>query len=242
MHIRKCRGCGDSFELTRQDRVWCSSHCYHRHRRVDRDSRDAVQCGHCKCAFLPYKMDQRYCSAKCRSAFNHQRQKDDGRYAAQLAKRRESRGTNPAEPGTRRLGYVSSCVVCGAQYAHNHKRRRYCSTRCGAKASYENRKRTPEYKAARLGCDQRRRARKRTGTVEVFSSAEIFDRDRNRCHICRRKCRRDVVVPHPLAPTLDHLIPLAEGGEHTRANTATACFLCNSVKGDRGGGEQLAIV
>jgi 5-methylcytosine-specific restriction endonuclease McrA len=93
----------------------------------------------------------------------------------------------------------------------------------------------------RNGCDQRRRARKRTATVEKFSSQEIFVRDRYRCHICKKRCRRNVVVPHPLAPTMDHLVPLAEGGEHTRANTATACFLCNSVKGERGGGEQLAI-
>jgi hypothetical protein len=83
---------------------------------------------------------------------------------------------------------------------------------------------------------------RRPGVVETFTSEEIFERDRYRCHICKRKCRRRAaVVPDPLAPTIDHLIPLAKGGEHTRANVATACFQCNSVKGDRGGGEQLAL-
>lgn len=137
---------------------------------------------------------------------------------------------------------TSSCVVCGDAFTHRSIGRRYCSNRCTAKASYQSRKGTAKYKAARLGFDQRRRAAKKTGMVEKFESVEIFERDRYRCHLCKQKCRIDVVVPHPLAPTLDHLIPLAEGGEHTRANSATACFLCNSVKGNRGGGEQLAII
>ena len=142
----------------------------------------------------------------------------------------------------RRKPMTTLCVVCGKSFVHRSLGRRYCSNRCTAKASYESRKNSPEYKAARLGYDQRRRARKTTTAVEVFESVEIFTRDRYRCHMCGKRCRRDVVVPHPMAPTLDHLIPLAEGGEHTRANTATACFMCNSVKGDRGGGEQLAMV
>jgi len=51
-------------------------------------------------------------------------------------------------------------------------------------------------------------------------------------------------VPHPLAPTIDHLIPLADGGSDSPANVATAHFLCNSTKGERhgGGGDQLTLI
>ncbi|WP_261949456.1 HNH endonuclease [Rhodococcus sp. T9N] len=71
---------------------------------------------------------------------------------------------------------------------------------------------------------------------------KIFERDRWQCHICNTRVKRDMVVPHPLAPTIDHLIPLAAGGTHEPANVATAHFLCNSRKGDRGAGEQLALI
>ncbi|WP_227979969.1 HNH endonuclease [Nocardia spumae] len=67
-------------------------------------------------------------------------------------------------------------------------------------------------------------------------------RDGYRCHICRRNTDRSKVVPHPKAPTIDHLIPLSLGGTHEPANVATACFLCNSRKGAIGAGDQLALL
>jgi 5-methylcytosine-specific restriction endonuclease McrA len=56
--------------------------------------------------------------------------------------------------------------------------------------------------------------------------------------------RKTEVVPHSLAPTIDHLIPLARGGGDTPANVATAHFICNSIKSDGAGrrGDQLAIM
>ncbi|MCK4518139.1 HNH endonuclease [Candidatus Babeliales bacterium] len=51
------------------------------------------------------------------------------------------------------------------------------------------------------------------------------------------------VVPHPLAVTIDHVIPLSCGGEHSYRNTQLACFRCNSIKGNGSvdGGEQLRL-
>jgi len=49
------------------------------------------------------------------------------------------------------------------------------------------------------------------------------------------------VVPHAKAPTVDHVVPVSEGGDDTRANVQLAHFRCNSVKGPRGS-QQLALV
>jgi len=49
------------------------------------------------------------------------------------------------------------------------------------------------------------------------------------------------VVPHPKAPTVDHIVPVSEGGDDTRANVQLAHFVCNSVKGARGS-QQLALI
>ena len=122
---------------------------------------------------------------------------------------------------------AGSCERCGTPFVSvvNNDIGRYCSDACKRRAS-----------------KSRRRARKRGAYSEPYSRHQIFERDRWRCHICRRKTSRTKVVPHPRAPVIDHLVPLAEGGDDTAANVATACFLCNSTKRDAGGGEQLALI
>lgn len=92
----------------------------------------------------------------------------------------------------------------------------------------------------------RERRKRRIATLgvatEIYSLAEVAQRDRHRCGLCGRKVNMKLVVPHAKAPTIDHIIPLAGGGDDTRANVQLAHFICNSIKGDRGGNEQLLLV
>jgi 5-methylcytosine-specific restriction endonuclease McrA len=80
-----------------------------------------------------------------------------------------------------------------------------------------------------------------TSVVHVVPR-EIFDRDQWRCHICRRKLSADVTWPHPRSASVDHLVPLSKGGEHSPENVETACLQCNISKGNRGGNEQLLLI
>ena len=88
----------------------------------------------------------------------------------------------------------------------------------------------------------KRRAVKKSAFVENVYRRKVFERDGWRCQLCRKPVKRDAVVPHPKAPVLDHIIPLAAGGTHEPANVQCAHYLCNSLKGDRGGGEQLLLI
>lgn len=88
----------------------------------------------------------------------------------------------------------------------------------------------------------KRRAVKRDAYIADVYRHKVFTADGYRCHICRRKTDPNKQVPHPKAPTLDHVVPLAQGGTHEPSNCRTACFLCNSLKGDRGGGEQMLLL
>lgn len=94
---------------------------------------------------------------------------------------------------------------------------------------------------SRAQAKRRRRARKRGAVSEPYTLAEIALRDGNRCGICRRKVRMKRAVPDPKAPTIDHIVPLGDGGDDTRVNVQLACFLCNSIKG-AGGVQQLALI
>lgn len=48
--------------------------------------------------------------------------------------------------------------------------------------------------------------------------------------------------PHPLAASIDHVLPIAHGGGDVPANVQLAHLRCNVRKRDRGGAEQLALI
>jgi len=76
---------------------------------------------------------------------------------------------------------------------------------------------------------------------EPYTLADIARRDRYRCQLCHRTVDMSVSWPHPESPTIDHVVPLADGGDDTRANVQLAHLGCNSRKGARGS-QQLALV
>jgi 5-methylcytosine-specific restriction endonuclease McrA len=79
----------------------------------------------------------------------------------------------------------------------------------------------------------RRRARKKgSSRIERVSPLKVFERDGWRCGICGKlTLRTQRGKMHPRAPELDHIVTLADGGDHTYANTQCACRKCNGLKG-----------
>lgn len=59
----------------------------------------------------------------------------------------------------------------------------------------------------------------------------VFERDNFRCHRCGVRCVRSGGVYSDRYPTLDHLVPLSRGGEHSLVNVACCCRRCNMTKG-----------
>ncbi len=55
---------------------------------------------------------------------------------------------------------------------------------------------------------------------------EVFKRDDFTCRYCGRKTPEVVLQ-------VDHVVPVAEGGDEDYANLVTSCFECNSGKGAR---------
>lgn len=62
----------------------------------------------------------------------------------------------------------------------------------------------------------------------------VYERDGGRCHLCGETVARDDF-------SLDHLVPLSAGGEHSMRNVATAHLLCNARRGV-GGTAQLRLL
>lgn len=116
-----------------------------------------------------------------------------------------------------RLQY-SSCVECGEMVCSPaHSPRRFCSPRC--RRRFHGRR----FDAARSPRQRRRRHRKH--------ALEVYERDDWTCWLCGGATAADKMVPHPLAPTLDHLVPTSKEGTDDLQNLATAHFICNSRRG-----------
>lgn len=100
----------------------------------------------------------------------------------------------------------------------------------------------PEAKRKRdLVKSKRRRAATRGVHTENVDRDVVGERDGWRC-FCRKRVNRMLVYPHPMSPSLDHVIPLSQGGAHTYANTRIAHWRCNHLRSNRGGSEQLALI
>lgn len=116
------------------------------------------------------------------------------------------------------------CPTCGEPIGHALYKR-YCSPTC-YRFDPEARRRSSRTAKAR------RRAIERGSHAERFDPIEVLNRDGWRCHICGVKTPKRLRGSYDdRAPELDHIVPLAVGGKHTRINTACACRRCNIKKG-----------
>jgi len=81
--------------------------------------------------------------------------------------------------------------------------------------------------------ERRRRARKALVESEPYTLAAVAEADGFECVLCERPVDMTKTVPHPLAPTVDHALPISLGGPDTWDNVQLAHFVCNSAKGNR---------
>lgn len=232
-----CEQCGDTFVRTLAVKRFCSDRCQRRNHSGRPISR-VYTCEGCSAQFRPKRTDRtRYCSRECSFSTNgHNAEgKAEAKAARALqrseARRRRIEATERAREEVRRdrlESRTTHCQTCGVAvpYCGNGVPRSYCGDTC--------RKAGETWRQGRRIARATRKARVRAATVERFDPVEVLARDGWRCHICRRSTPpRLRGTTDPRAPELDHVVPLAKGGEHTRQNTACACRRCNILKGDK---------
>jgi len=135
---------------------------------------------------------------------------------------------NQTHQPNRHARQQTTCSVCNApiERAHKADRRPTCSPACRHALSGQQMSGTHDWSSTAVS-----RARKvGAPVIEVFSSTEIYERDGWTCYLCGSPVNRDADCYQPDSPTIDHVTPLALGGEHSRANVRCACFHCNSTK------------
>lgn len=81
--------------------------------------------------------------------------------------------------------------------------------------------------------ERRRNEQMRSTAVEPIDRWEIFERDNWICGWCRKNVDASLHYQHPLAATMDHVVPLSRGGRHVRENVQLTHRKCNDEKGAR---------
>ena len=226
---------------TRRAAVMCEKH-YYRMRRNGTlkltvkawDEPDRSHCEHCGERIPPEAaFSRKWCSARCeararRGRPNETRRCDDcsgdippsrridAKTCPACARKRSNAAAMAAKRKARRPAprCWRVCARCGDPFASRAGRVYYCSRSC-----------------MRAVVQQRRRASKAGATLATVRPADIFRRDGWRCGICGQRTPQDKRVPHPLAATIDHIVPLSLGGHHEPGNVRCAHFRCNSVRG-----------
>lgn len=249
---KDCPNCGRAF--TAPGSKTCSRECGQQHRRaqVPVERRRTVRiCEICGIHYVRTYQAQRTCGRTCGAVLSSA-SRPPRRPKVVPARRARTCQRCCAPHSSRRTKYCSD--TCAAAEARDRNLVRYGRTAvevdrcgaCGCVVPMRRKRCSPCLDAAnreaRRRAKRRRRALERGARHENYTSAEIAERDRFRCGLCRGRVAMTRVVPHPKAPTIDHVIPLACGGDDIRSNVQLAHFICNSTKSAGGQSQQLALV
>ncbi len=103
------------------------------------------------------------------------------------------------------------------QERQRNKRRRLLETRKASNRKYHS----------------SRRARLINAFVENVDHSIVFEAVDYICQQCGIACDKEAVYPAKDFPSLDHIIPLSKGGEHSYNNVQLLCLECNLRKSDK---------
>jgi 5-methylcytosine-specific restriction endonuclease McrA len=130
-------------------------------------------------------------------------------------------GCSPIKKGPkpRKVKTSGECIWCLDGFVKHNTRTVCCSRTCRAR-----------YQA------HRRRLFLRGVTPKPISARAIYRRDGGICALCSGQVDIEARYPHPLSATVDHIVPISKGGEHSNANIQLAHAKCNRDKGNKIGG------
>ena len=229
-----CAHCGESLHAGVAGRRYCGRPCYRRaaekRRRLRRAAERAkeraerlsvpVACQECGVDFVRIVENQRLCSETCRREVDRRRAKER---------------------------YVPTGNPCGVPVGKYLKDRRCSVDGCGRKhlargfcpGHYKGWRRSQGFVDARSGGGSRSakaaarhvaRAKRYGVPWERFDPVDVFERDDWTCGLCGDPVDPDLEHPDPMSVSLDHIVPIIQGGGHLLDNCQCSHLTCNLRK------------
>ena len=242
MHQTRYRNHGDVSESKRVSKYASDALCF-----IEGCSKKPLAKGMCNRHYTLYKIHGdpeggRYVY-KIRKAITH----DDGTRTCSECEERKPIGDFHKDKNASD-GYRSKCKACRLKsvknwYKKNHEvqleKHRKSYKRDVEKIRTRDNERYERDREKRIALatehSHRRKARKLNTVVEKgISVLSLKKRHGTKCHYCQKEMDFSKGVGRKFnsdMATIEHLIPLARGGEHTFANTVLACRFCNISRG-----------
>lgn len=219
--------CGRTFTIRRRadsptHERYCSRKCFHGAKRDQRVAREAqrehVRIHRARCA--------RTCRA-CGASFTGSR----GQLCSDICRRRFACERQRRYAAAKHTVVERECKACGTPFSseYGRKLRVFCSKAC---AQRYQRRVSHGVKRARTHGARR---------IEQVDPRQVFIRDGWQCWICERPIDPSIRHPHPMSASMDHVVPLAHGGDHTWANVKASHLICNVTRSADEQREQIAV-
>lgn len=216
-----CKYCGETYEAKKPDRnqFCCREHgwLYQKEHAIVPAPKPLPKCVVCgnECP----SHDVKYCGDDCRKAMARVK-------AVEYAIKKHVASAQPI-----------TCRICGTVFIreYGNKKRYTCSDECQDEMVRRQRSKAKE----KYGRTFNRRGREKLKEYyggdwrqhyERINRERVYKRDGMRCQLCGIKVRRIKTYRDDQA-SVDHIVPLSIGGDHTYANVQTCCMRCNSEKG-----------
>jgi 5-methylcytosine-specific restriction endonuclease McrA len=217
--MHQCRWCDESFYPKRTDRLtFCSRACAYAYRDANRASPEELARrlqGRIEAARADHPLRRCACGATFSAKTKNQR--------------RCSRDCPAAAPAP--IAPTVQCAVCGTSYRKRRWDRGHCSVECRVKDRRSKTRERNRLSGAKAASRKARKLKQRGVTVETVNPLKVLARDGWCCQLCGRPTPRRLRGTYEArAPEVDHIIPLALGGEHSYRNTQCACRECNLLK------------
>lgn len=218
----------------------CRNHYNHHKRRTSDYGTKTEPCAACGNIYTTTRLSGRTCSPRCRDLLNPAVRKSCPVQWATCAcgqwfvERPGRRNCGCGRPPVRTQSCTQSCKRCQETFtflAGSRGRKRAICDTCRRWLIAQHAKKGEHKRRALLGAPD----------AENVDVQRVYERDRWRCGLCRKKVDPSRKYPHPMSPSLDHVLPLGKGGGHTYANVQLAHLRCNQKKND-GGSQQLALI
>ena len=226
-----CRNCGKEYIPKASDRTsYCSRECafedYEAWRNIE--DKKCIVCG--KIYKAGYSKE--YCSKDCKTkdytkvceicGKDFQALVKNSRLCSEECLREDKRRWDHEWARNKYEAPIYTCKECGREFSpgYGEKKRTYCSAECSRK--YLRRVGKAIRKARIRGCKE----------WESVDPIYILNRDKWKCQKCGIKTPKRLRGSiEDNAPEVDHIIPLASGGEHKAGNLQGLCRKCNQEKG-----------
>ena len=252
IHTKSCLYCGEEFQTIDKNQKYCSPGCAARHAGDQR--RGEYFCEYCgKPRHSDHPNRNRFCFPECATKFKvikylpiklqKEKEKEEKRleqltktcpqcgntFIANVAHQKycspECRYQESLDKVHQRnvenfVPIVSTCKECSKVFTttFDHRSQLFCSEECSIRYWKKL------YK-------QNRKIQIREAYVEPVNLWDLYNRDYGICSICGLPVPDSSEPSNIWAATVDHIVPLSLGGEHSTMNCQLSHRICNCLKG-----------